>query len=70
MMDAAALQRGWQTGLMWKAEDLAKAGQATHQISLDTSREASVVAENTIDQVRARFGAQIIGPATVFRRAS
>ncbi|MFD4605694.1 hypothetical protein ACFWPQ_47755 [Streptomyces sp. NPDC058464] len=53
-----------------KAEDLAEAGQTAEQLSFDASREARLVAESAIDQVRARFGAQVIGPATVFRRAS
>ncbi|MET9387675.1 hypothetical protein ABZY09_43390 [Streptomyces sp. NPDC002928] len=70
LMDAAALQRGRLTGLALKAEDLAEAGQTAQQISFDASREARLVAESAIDRVRARFGAQVIGPATVFRRAS
>ncbi|MFF4838002.1 hypothetical protein [Streptomyces sp. NPDC001315] len=70
LMDAAALQRGRLTGLALKTEDLAEAGQSAQQISFDASCEARLVAESAIDRVRARFGAQAIGPATVFRRAS
>ncbi|MDQ1042131.1 hypothetical protein [Streptomyces sp. V4I2] len=69
-MDAAGLQRGRLTGLALKGDDLVDADQAAEQISLDGAREARLVAEAAIDRVRDKFGPGIIGPATVFRRAS
>ncbi|MGF0174487.1 hypothetical protein ACQF36_29485 [Streptomyces sp. Marseille-Q5077] len=69
-MDAAGLQRGRLTALALKGEDLIDAEQVAQQISLDTAREARLVAEAAIDRVRDNFGPQAIGPAAVFRRAS
>ncbi|MFD0008246.1 hypothetical protein ACFVJ4_38490 [Streptomyces sp. NPDC127178] len=69
-MDAAGLQRGRLTALALKGEDLIEADQVAQQISLDTAREARLVAEAAIDRVRDKFGPRIIGPAAVFRRAS
>lgn len=57
-----------RTGVEGRGPGQGRSGHPSDQ--LRHLREASVVAENTIDQVRARFGAWIIGPATVFRRAS
>ncbi|MGW1364506.1 DNA polymerase Y family protein [Streptomyces chartreusis] len=70
LMDAAGLQRGRLIALVLKGEDLLDSDQVAEQISLDGTREARLVAEAAIDRVRARFGPRIIGPATVFRRAS
>ncbi|MHB9849105.1 DNA polymerase Y family protein [Streptomyces krungchingensis] len=70
LIDAAGLQRGRLTGLALKAEDLADADQVAEQISLDTAREARLVAETAIDRVRDKFGPRVIGPAAVYRRAS
>lgn len=70
LMDAAGLQRGRLRSLALKAVDLIGAGDTAEQISLDTSREARLVAEEAIDRVRDKFGARVIGPATVYRRAS
>ncbi|GAA2616375.1 hypothetical protein GCM10010304_82400 [Streptomyces roseoviolaceus] len=70
LMDAAGLQRGRLTGLTLKSEDLVDADQVAQQISLDTAREARLVAEAVSDRVRDKFGARVIGPATTFRRAS
>jgi DNA polymerase-4 len=70
LIDAAGLQRGRLTGLALKGEDLIDTGQVAQQISLDEAREARLVAETAVDRVRDTFGHQIIGPATVFRRAS
>ncbi|AZP14741.1 hypothetical protein EJC51_47290 [Streptomyces aquilus] len=70
LMDAAGLQRGRLTGLSLRGEDLIGADQAAEQISLDDAREARLVAETVVDRVRDKFGAGVIGPAAVFRRAS
>jgi DNA polymerase-4 len=70
LMDAASLQRGRLTGLALKGEDLIDAEQVAQQISLDDAREARLVAEAAIDRVRDKFGPRVIGPATIFRRAS
>ncbi|GGM27138.1 hypothetical protein GCM10010129_84240 [Streptomyces fumigatiscleroticus] len=70
LMDAAGLQRGRLTALTLKAEDLLDAGRAAQQISLDTAREARLLAEQTIDRIRDKYGPHIIGPATTLRHAS
>ncbi|WP_217236272.1 hypothetical protein [Streptomyces sp. AC555_RSS877] len=70
LMDAAGLQRGRLTALALRGDDLVDADQAAEQISLDGAREARLVAEAAIDRVRDKFGPGVIGPATVFRRAS
>ncbi|MEV5107573.1 hypothetical protein ACFQ7G_19685 [Streptomyces massasporeus] len=70
LMDAAGLQRGRLTGLTLKGEDLLDADQVAQQISLDTAREARLVAEAAIDRVRDKYGPGIIGPAAAFRHAS
>ncbi|MET7456851.1 hypothetical protein ABZT03_34185 [Streptomyces sp. NPDC005574] len=70
LMDAAGLQRGRLTGLALKGEDLVGADQVAEQISLDAAREARLTAEEAVDRVRDKFGPRVIGPATVFRRAS
>jgi DNA polymerase-4 len=70
LMDAAGLQRGRLTRIILKGEDLVDAGQVAQQISLDATREARLVAERAVDRVRAKFGPGVIGPATVFHRAS
>jgi DNA polymerase-4 len=70
LMDAAGLQRGRLVGLSLRGEDLIGADQAAEQISLDDAREARLVAETAVDRVRDKFGAGVIGPAAVFRRAS
>ncbi|MFG1665110.1 hypothetical protein [Streptomyces sp. Y7] len=70
MMDAAGLQRGRLTALTLKGEDLIGADQVAQQITLDDAREARLVAEEVADRVRDKFGARVIGPAAVFRRAS
>ncbi|MER6979292.1 hypothetical protein ABT317_20450, partial [Streptomyces carpinensis] len=70
LMDAAGLQRGRLTGIAVKGEDLVDAGRVTQQISLDRAREARLVAEETMDRIRDRFGPDSIGPAAVFRRVS
>ncbi|MGW1363056.1 DNA polymerase Y family protein [Streptomyces chartreusis] len=70
LMDAAALQRGRLTALALKGEDLLDADQIAQQITLDDARESRLIAEAAIDRVRGKFGPGVIGPATVFRRAS
>jgi DNA polymerase-4 len=70
LMDAAGLQRGRLTAIALKGEDLIDADQVVQRISLDDAREARLAAEAAIDRVRSKFGLDIIGPATVFRRAS
>ncbi|MEV3970190.1 hypothetical protein AB0K68_18885 [Streptomyces sp. NPDC050698] len=69
-MDAAGLQRGRLTGLTLKGEDLLDADQVAQQISLDTAREACLVAEAAVDRVRDTYGAGVMGPAAAFRHAS
>ncbi|MFG3275991.1 DNA polymerase Y family protein [Streptomyces luteogriseus] len=70
LMDAAGLQRGRLTGLTLKGEDLLDADQVAQQISLDTAREARLVAEAAVDRVRDKYGPDVIGPAAAFRHAS
>lgn len=70
LMDAAGLQRGRLIRIQLRGEDLVDANQVAQQISLDVSREARLVAEGAVDRVRDKFGPDVIGPATVFRRAS
>ncbi|MFF1272493.1 hypothetical protein ACFVZC_03600 [Streptomyces marokkonensis] len=69
LMDAAGLQRGRLTGMALKGEDLADADRVAQQISLDTAREARLVAEAAMDRIRDKFGPGVIGPAAT-RRAS
>ncbi|MFD5379240.1 hypothetical protein ACFWJE_33365 [Streptomyces griseoincarnatus] len=69
LMDAAGLQRGRLTGIALKGDDLVDADEVAQQISLDTAREARVVAEAAMDRIRDKFGPGIIGPAAT-RRAS
>ncbi|MFK4152880.1 hypothetical protein ACI2LV_12975 [Streptomyces fungicidicus] len=69
LMDAAGLQRGRLTGIALKTEDLVDADQVAQQISLDTAREARLVAEAAMDRIRDKFGPGVIGPAAT-RRAS
>ncbi|MFE0449087.1 DNA polymerase Y family protein [Streptomyces fungicidicus] len=69
LMDAAGLQRGRLTGIALKGEDLVDADQVAQQISLDTAREARLVAEAAMDRIRDKFGPGIIGPAAT-RHAS
>lgn len=71
LMDAAGLQRGRLVGIDLKADDLAEAGRVAEQLSLDQAREARLTAEEVSDTIREKFGAGVIGPASVFhRRAS
>jgi DNA polymerase-4 len=70
LMDAAALQRGRLTGLALKGDDLVDAGRVAEQISLDTGREARLLAEHVSDRIRDKFGPGAIGPASALRRAS
>ncbi|WP_331748674.1 hypothetical protein [Streptomyces chartreusis] len=70
LMDAAGLQRGRLVALVLKGEDLADRDQVAEQISFDGAREARLVAEEVTDRVRDKFGARVIGPAAIFRRAS
>ncbi|MFI9155549.1 hypothetical protein [Streptomyces sp. NPDC053367] len=70
LMDAACLQRGRLTRIALRGDDLIDADQVAQQISLDTTREARLVAESSVDRVREKFGAGVIGPAAAFRRAS
>ncbi|GGW76825.1 DNA polymerase Y family protein [Streptomyces galilaeus] len=70
LMDAAGLQRGRLTAITLKGEDLIDADHVALQISLDDAREARLLAEATADRIRDKFGAGVIGPAAVFRRAS
>ncbi|EST17920.1 DNA polymerase Y family protein [Streptomyces roseochromogenus] len=72
LMDAAGLQRARLTGIALKAEDLLDADRVACQISLDAGRESRLVAEQTMDRIRAKFGPGAIGPAAVavLRRAS
>ncbi|MEU6366569.1 hypothetical protein ABZ876_12705 [Streptomyces sp. NPDC046931] len=72
LMDAAGLQRSRLTGISLKGEDLISADQVAQQISLDQARESRLVAEGTMDRIRAKFGPGSVGPAstTRFRRVS
>ncbi|MFI9176078.1 DinB/UmuC family translesion DNA polymerase [Streptomyces lincolnensis] len=70
LMDAAGLQRGRLTTIALRGEDLVDASLVAEQISLDGAREDRLVAEAAVDRVRDKFGPRVIGPATVFRRAS
>ncbi|MGW4759332.1 DNA polymerase Y family protein [Streptomyces chartreusis] len=70
LMDAAGLQRGRLTALALKGKDLIDADQVATQITFDDARESRLIAEAAIDRVRDKFGPRVIGPATVFRRAS
>ncbi|MET9734487.1 hypothetical protein ABZZ79_28775 [Streptomyces sp. NPDC006458] len=70
LLDAAGLQRGRLTGLVLTAEDLIGADQVAEQISLDSSREARLVAEHTVDCIRSKYGPGVIGPAAALLRAS
>jgi DNA polymerase IV len=72
LMDAAGLQRARLTGIALKGEDLIDADQVAQQISLDEARESRLVAEQTMDRIRAKFGPGSVGPAATahFRRAS
>ncbi|MEU4011485.1 hypothetical protein [Streptomyces pseudogriseolus] len=68
-MDAAGLQRCRLTGIALKGEDLVDADQVAQQVSLDTARDARLVAEAAMDRIGDKFGSDIIGPATT-RRSS
>ena len=71
LMDSAALQRARLTGLMLRADDLLDADQVAEQVSLDTAREARLLAEAVADRARSRFGARVmVGPAALLGRAS
>lgn len=70
LMDAAGLQRARLTGLALRGEDLVDADQAAEQLSLDTARQARLVAESAADRIRAKFGPGAIGPAATYRPAS
>ncbi|MGW2714807.1 DinB/UmuC family translesion DNA polymerase, partial [Streptomyces sp. NPDC001356] len=72
LMDGAGLQRARLTGIVLKGEDLIDAGQVAEQISFDGARESRLVAEQTMDRIRDKFGPDSIGPAAVapLRRAS
>lgn len=70
LMDAAGLQRGRLTGLTLRGEDLLDADQVARQLSLDTAREARLMAEAALDRVRDKYGPDAIGPAAALRRAS
>ncbi|MFI9569736.1 DinB/UmuC family translesion DNA polymerase [Streptomyces rishiriensis] len=70
LMDAAGLQRGRLTALALKGEDVVDSCEVAEQISFDDFREARLVAEAAVDRVRDKFGSGVIGPATVFSRAS
>ncbi|MEV5371795.1 hypothetical protein AB0N12_20885 [Streptomyces albogriseolus] len=56
LMDAAGLQRGRLTGITLKGDALVDADQVAQQISLDTAREARLVAEAAMDRIRDKFG--------------
>ncbi|MER6206566.1 hypothetical protein [Streptomyces sp. NPDC001642] len=70
IMDAAGLQRGRLTGLALRGEDLVDGDQVAEQLSLDTARQARLVAEGAADRIRERFGPGAIGPAATYRPAS
>jgi DNA polymerase-4 len=53
-----------------KGKDLVGAGQVAQQISLDTAREARLVAQAAIHRIRDKYGPGIIGPGAALRRAS
>ncbi|MER7191194.1 hypothetical protein [Streptomyces flaveolus] len=53
-----------------EAEDLVDVRQVARLICLDTAREARLVTETAVESVRGKFGPGVIGPATVFRRAT
>ncbi|MGR3872682.1 DNA polymerase Y family protein [Streptomyces graminifolii] len=70
LMDAAGLQRGRLTGLALRGEDLVDGDKVAEQLSLDTARQARLVAEGAADRIRERFGPGAIGPAATYRPAS
>ncbi|GGS91586.1 hypothetical protein [Streptomyces violaceus] len=73
LMDAAgcsAALTGLALKLAFKGEALVDAGRVAQQISLDTAREARLVAEAAVDRVRDKYGPDVIGHAATFRRAS
>ncbi|WP_405737418.1 hypothetical protein OG607_41560 [Streptomyces sp. NBC_01537] len=70
IMDAAGLQRGRLTGLALRGEDLVDGDQVAEQLSLDAARQARLVAEGAVDQIREKFGPGSIGPAATYRSAS
>ncbi|MEU3444148.1 hypothetical protein ABZ755_27765 [Streptomyces griseoincarnatus] len=55
MIDAG-LQRGSLTGTALRGDDLVRGDQVAQQTSLDTTREARLVAEAVIDRIRDKFG--------------
>ncbi|WP_369037824.1 hypothetical protein [Streptomyces adonidis] len=69
-MDAAGLQRARLTSLALRGEDLVDADQVAEQLSLDTARQARLVAESAADRIRVKFGPGAIGPAATYRPAS
>ncbi|MFI1294134.1 hypothetical protein ACH4VM_38025 [Streptomyces sp. NPDC020792] len=63
LMDAAGLQRARLTGITLRGQDLINADQVATQISLDQARESRLIAEQTLDRIRAKFGPNAVGPA-------
>ncbi|MFD0332327.1 hypothetical protein ACFQZ0_00350 [Streptomyces erythrogriseus] len=55
MIDAG-LQRGSLTGIALRGDDLVRGDQVAQQTSLDTTREARLVAEAVMDRIRDKFG--------------
>ncbi|MEV5089863.1 hypothetical protein AB0N18_18440 [Streptomyces griseoincarnatus] len=55
MIDAG-LQRGSLTGVVLRGDDLVRGDQVAQQTSLDTTREARLVAEAVMDRIRDKFG--------------
>ncbi|MEU4490060.1 hypothetical protein AB0H94_35180 [Streptomyces purpurascens] len=68
--EPAGLQHGRLVQVAVQSADLGDANQVAQQITLDDAREDQLVAEAAVDRVRNKFAPRVIGPATVFRRAS
>ncbi|MGP3926996.1 DNA polymerase Y family protein [Streptomyces sp. 8N616] len=62
--DALALQRARVRTVSLRAEDLASAELAAHQLTFDAADEKSRRVEAVADRARARFGASAIRPAS------
>ncbi|MET9438996.1 hypothetical protein [Streptomyces sp. NPDC006551] len=71
LLDALAFQRARIRRLTLIAEDLRPADEGPGtQLSLDQARENRLRLEPVMDQLNARYGYRVAGPAAAYRRAS